>query len=92
MGLKATQLQERVLTHEIGHAAFRMSDVGAVNGACSEVQTIMYASGSVLTGCGVTAPESSCDSSTISSIYPASPAYCPSGSNNFCYDGYYSCN
>jgi hypothetical protein len=55
-----------------------------VNGTCSEVQSIMYSSGSVLAGCGISAPVSPCDSNVLSSIYSGPVGNCPVYERNDC--------
>lgn len=66
---------QMTLTHELGHA-LRLADIAPVDGKCSEVQSIMYGSGSMLWNCGVRNPNSSCDASSINTVYPSAAYYC----------------
>lgn len=68
-----------VVAHELGHA-LRLGEVVPTHGKCSEVQSIMYGSASVLWGCGVTGP-TACDTSGINSVYPSAVPYCTPGGN-----------
>jgi hypothetical protein len=64
-----------VIGHELGHS-LRLGDIaGPLYGRCSEVQSLMYPSASVLYGCGVTAAEY-CDASTLDNIYATPPLTC----------------
>ena len=78
-GLPQSTVLARVLEHELGHA-LRISEsttTSIANGTCSQVQSIMYPSLSVLLGCGASGPTTSCDTGSINTRYPISPPICP---------------
>jgi hypothetical protein len=64
------------------------------NGKCSEVSSIMYSSASVLFGCGVHQPTTTCDGSVLNStVYPTAPPTCTPVDSEWCYDAPpYSCS
>jgi hypothetical protein len=88
LGANSSQFETMALTHELGHVLRlgHSADLNQIRGICSEVQSIMYPSGSVLWGCGVTQPATGCDSSAISTVYPGAPAYCSPTEDRLCYD------
>ena len=80
-----------ILKHEFGHA-LRLADISLssantpIKGICSEVQSIMYSSSSVLYSCGVAAP-TPCDVSAINAVYPSPvPSSTCSVGGNYCLD------
>lgn len=74
-GMSSTAAAEYTLRHEMGHS-LRLNHSYDYGGRCSEVQSVMYPSLSVLVGCGVLAP-TFCDANTINTIYPIGAATCP---------------
>jgi hypothetical protein len=76
-GINPTTFTNVTITHEMGHS-LRIRDVTAKNGICSEVQSIMYGSGSMLIACQMSAP-TACDQAIISIIYPSPVTYCTPG-------------
>jgi hypothetical protein len=96
----AVSLQAYVTTtlaHELGHV-LGLGDIfvtdgnnnplPGVHGICSEVLSVMYSSGSVLTGCGISGPIDPCDPNAIASIYQShSPGYCSPGVVPQCFYG-----
>jgi len=81
-GVSVATVATNTVMHELGHA-LRLADIGVGDGKCSEVQSVMYGSLSVLRGCGVTAP-TSCDSNELNVIYPTAPATCSAVGTNYC--------
>jgi hypothetical protein len=88
-GTSLANFESRVLLHEIGHA-LRLADISPTNGICSEVQSIMYSSGSVAFNCGVNSP-TSCDATGINSVYPAAVSFCSTSQRNYCFVPSTSC-
>jgi hypothetical protein len=88
LGATEETLADITVTHELGHA-LRLAHSTLTNGTCSEVQSIMYPSLSVLYGCGVTSPTSSCDAGALNTVYPSTPPTCSPVGTNFCEEGYY---
>jgi len=89
-GVSTSTFAPPIVTHEFGHS-LRMNHPQVFNAVCSEVQSIMYPSGSVLFGCGVSAPTSR-DAAVINSIYPSTVPVCPANQNNYCYVGVGACS
>lgn len=72
------------VNHELGHA-LRLADITPQNGICSEVQSIMYGSLSMLYGCNMRGPNTSCDGNVLSNdVYPSSLATCQQVGTNYC--------
>lgn len=74
-GVSEATVIKTTISHELGHA-LRLKHTALYTGTCSEAQSIMYPSGSVLIGCGITPSTTSCDASGINSVYPNSVASC----------------
>lgn len=89
LGVAANTLAKTTTTHELGHV-LRLGDITPVNGICSEVQSIMYGSLSMLTGCGVVSPTSSDVSVITGTIYPSNVPVCPTYTYPWC-DFAYPC-
>jgi hypothetical protein len=82
LGVPTSTVTHATLVHELGHV-LRLAHSPAINGKCSEVQSLMYESGTVLVACGVLSPRTS-DISAINSLYPSSPAFCNTAVPNYC--------
>ena len=83
LGLTTSEYAAVVLEHELGHA-LRLGHTTMNNYkvavVCSEVQSVMYPSGTGLVGCDLTTPNS-CDVGGIDAVYPSAPGYCTPGEN-----------
>jgi hypothetical protein len=67
---------QAAVTHEFGHVV-RLADISPIHFVCSEVQGLMYGSGSVLEGCGVKTPQT-CDVNAFNALYAgATVLNCP---------------
>jgi hypothetical protein len=91
--VSTSTVAQYALMHELGHA-LRLGDVKVIYGRCSEVSSIMYTSASVLFGCGVHQPTTTCDGNALNStVYPAAPPTCTPLDSEWCYDvPPYSCS
>jgi hypothetical protein len=82
LGISSSAAVEYTLRHEMGHS-LRVNHSYNFDARCSEVQSLMYPSLSVLVGCGVVAPKA-CDGATINTIYPTGAPTCPTSSLPTC--------
>ena len=78
MGISTSTLSSITAAHEMGHA-LQLSHAIFINGICSEVQTVMYPDPTADVSCGRTAPNNSCDSSELNTIYPSGVTNCGTG-------------
>ncbi len=83
-GISQATVVSRVLEHELGHALRISESTLTANGTCSQVQSIMYPSVSVLLGCGSSGPTTTCDTASINARYPSSPLFCPTSTAARC--------
>jgi hypothetical protein len=65
-----------VLRHELGHA-LGVGHPQSRIGICTAVQDIVHEDPAVRLGCGVTAPNATCDTPAINGVYPSPPGVCP---------------
>jgi len=89
LGTNLAAYAPTAVVHELGHA-LRLGHTALIDGKCSEVKSIMYPSGSVLWGCGVSAP-TACDTAVIDVVYPSPVTSCASA-GNFCTSSSPSCS
>ena len=89
LGTTFATLVPMVVKHEMGHV-LRLGHAAVGDGKCSDVQSVMYPSASVLWGCGVTSP-TACDTTGINTVYPTAAPYCAPGAN-YCISGSPSCS
>jgi hypothetical protein len=82
-GTSAQTLAAVAVNHELGHA-LRLGHPSIGPGKCSQVKSVTHPSVSLGWFCNVRTPQSSCDGSSLASVYPASLPYC--------YPGYQYCN
>ncbi len=85
LGTDTATLGSLATNHELGHV-LRFADVApSAHARCSEVQSIMFGSGSMLFGCGFTSPLYSDGELLEEEVYPSGASACSPIGSNWCY-------